>query len=227
MRAFTAALFAAAASLVSAVVTPVGDPSGNPIAKPGLNEIVPAGSPYTITWSPTTVGPVTILLLRGPSTNVVPIATLVEHLDNTGTYSWTPGLTLEDDVTHYGLQLIVEATGQYQFSTQFGISNPGVKGSSSGSAGPTGNATATTATATTTGNSTATATTLSTSSVSYNTSSIQGTGSLTTQTTIYSSPTAIPTTPIATQPAKGAAGQAVASFGSLFLAVAAGLQFAF
>ncbi|KAI9771223.1 MAG: hypothetical protein M1839_002844 [Geoglossum umbratile] len=227
MRAFTAALFAVAASLVSAVVTPVGDPSGNPISKPGLNEIVPAGAPYAITWSPTTVGPVTILLLRGPSTNVVPIATLVEHLDNTGTYSWTPDLTLEDDVTHYGLQLIVEATGQYQFSTQFGISNPGVKGSSSsGSAGPTGNATST-ATPTTTDNSTATATTLSTSSVNYNTTSIQGTGSLTIQTTLYSSPTAAPTTPIETQTAKGAAGQAAASFGSLFLAVAAGLQFAF
>ena len=25
--------------------------SGNPIAKPGLNEQVPAGQPYTITWN--------------------------------------------------------------------------------------------------------------------------------------------------------------------------------
>jgi hypothetical protein len=51
MRAFTAALFAAAASLVSAVVTPVGDPTGNPITSPGLGEIVPAGAPYTIVWT--------------------------------------------------------------------------------------------------------------------------------------------------------------------------------
>ena len=51
MRAFTAALFAAAASLVSATVTPVGQPTGNPITSPGLNEIVPAGVPYNIIWT--------------------------------------------------------------------------------------------------------------------------------------------------------------------------------
>ena len=31
---------------------PVGDtPSGNPIAAPGLNQVVPAGTPFTITWN--------------------------------------------------------------------------------------------------------------------------------------------------------------------------------
>ena len=28
-----------------------GDPSGNPIAAPGLNQVVPAGTPFTITWN--------------------------------------------------------------------------------------------------------------------------------------------------------------------------------
>ena len=37
---------------------------------------------------------------------------------------WTPSTSLEPDVTHYGLQIIVDGTGQYQYSTQFGISNP-------------------------------------------------------------------------------------------------------
>jgi len=221
MRAFTAALFAAAASLVSAVVTPVGDPSGNPIAKPSLGEIVPAGTPYAITWSPTTVGPVTILLLRGPSNNVVPIETLVEGLDNTGTYMWTPSLSLEDDVSRYGLQLIVEATGQYQYSTQFGISNPGRVGSSSGSASATANVTS---------SANITSTVSSTKVTSYptgNTTTINPTASVTSA-TLSASKTAAPTsTAVATQSIAGAAGQAVASLSSLFLAIAAVFSFAF
>lgn len=128
---FTAGL----AALTSAYHAPVGDPSGNPIVKPSLNEIVPVGKPYAITWTPTTTGPVTILLLRGPSTNVVPIgAPIASSIDNTGTFEWTPPTTLEADTSHYGIQLIVDATGQFQYSTQFGISNPGyaaVSGSSS------------------------------------------------------------------------------------------------
>ncbi|PKX89591.1 GPI anchored serine-threonine rich protein [Aspergillus novofumigatus IBT 16806] len=99
-------------------------PQGNAILKPGLNEQVPVGKPYTITWDPTTQGPVSLVLLRGPSTNVVPLSTIVESIPNTGSYSWTPSTDLENDVTHYGLLLVVEGTGQYQWSTQFGISNP-------------------------------------------------------------------------------------------------------
>ena len=41
-------------SLVAAALAAVGGAlaqSGNPIAKPGLNEQVPAGIPYTITWA--------------------------------------------------------------------------------------------------------------------------------------------------------------------------------
>jgi hypothetical protein len=79
------------------------------------SQIVPAGKPYTITWTPSTTGPVTILLLRGPSTNVVPIgAPIASGIDNTGTFEWTPPTTLEADTTHYGIQLIVDATGQFQ-----------------------------------------------------------------------------------------------------------------
>jgi hypothetical protein len=53
---------------------------------------------------------------------VVPISTIVTGIANSGKYSWTPSSGLEADVTHYGLQLIDDVTGQYQYSTQFGIS---------------------------------------------------------------------------------------------------------
>ncbi|KAG2419424.1 hypothetical protein HFD88_004220 [Aspergillus terreus] len=128
MRFFTAALVSALASLAAATTYTQPDyskaPSGNPILTPGLNELVPVGQPYDITWTPTTEGTVSLVLLRGPSTNVVPLETLVVGIPNTGSYKWTPGTELEPDTTHYGLLLVVEGTGQYQWSTQFGIKNP-------------------------------------------------------------------------------------------------------
>jgi hypothetical protein len=127
---FTASL----AAVASAYTQPQGDtPSGNPISKPGLNEVVPAGKPYDITWEPTTQGTVTLVLLRGPSTNIQPLYPIVKKIPNTGSYSWTPSTYLVPDVTHYGIKLIVDSNGQYQYTTQFGISNPNYGGSSSSS----------------------------------------------------------------------------------------------
>ncbi|KAL8823005.1 MAG: hypothetical protein Q9191_006273, partial [Dirinaria sp. TL-2023a] len=97
---------------------PVGaNPSGNAIGAPSLNQFVPAGKPFEITWTPTTQGRISINLLRGPSTNVKPIHCIVENHRNTGNFSWTPSTSLEPDVTHYGIQILVDGTGQYQYST--------------------------------------------------------------------------------------------------------------
>lgn len=135
MRFSVAAVFSAVAALVSAHTDPDYSqaPSGNAIYTPSLNQQVEAGQPFTITWDPTTQGPVSLVLLRGPSTNVVPIDTLAEQIPNSGSFTWTPSTQLEDDVTHYGLLLVVEGTGQYQYSTQFGVSNPNYGSSSSSS----------------------------------------------------------------------------------------------
>jgi len=125
ITALTLAL-AATLSSVSAVTPPAaGDPSGNPIIHPGLGELIPAGQTYTITWTPTTPGDVSLLLLRGPSTNVVPILTIADTIPNTGSYAWNVPDTLAPDTSYYGIQLIVEGTGQYQYSPQCGVSNPG------------------------------------------------------------------------------------------------------
>ncbi|KAJ4314105.1 hypothetical protein N0V94_006619 [Neodidymelliopsis sp. IMI 364377] len=134
-KASVVAFFASIAA--AQLHAPVGEPAGNPITRP-LNEVVPACKAFTITWQPTTTNTVSLLLLRGPSTNVVPIQTLAEGLTNSGSFAWTPASTLEADVTHYGLQLIDDVTGQYQYSTQFGISKTdcAVTVSSSSSAAP-------------------------------------------------------------------------------------------
>ncbi|KAL9596994.1 MAG: hypothetical protein Q9219_005420 [cf. Caloplaca sp. 3 TL-2023] len=123
LAAIVSASFAGLATAQTCSTKPVGDnPVGNPISAP-LNQIVPAGTPFTVTWTPTTTGTVSIVLLRGPSTNVLPIGCLADNIANTGKFVWTPSSSLEADVTHYGLQIIVSGTGQYQYSTQFGISN--------------------------------------------------------------------------------------------------------
>ncbi|GAQ44337.1 hypothetical protein AtubIFM55763_011440 [Aspergillus tubingensis] len=133
MRFFSTALVSALAALASAYTQPdySQSPTGNAILTPELNQIVPAGKPFEITWDPTTSGSVSLVLLRGPSTNVVPLETIVENIGNSGSYSWTPSTTLEPDTTHYGILLVVEGTGQYQYSVQFGISNPAYSSSSS------------------------------------------------------------------------------------------------
>ncbi|KUM55558.1 hypothetical protein ACN42_g11698, partial [Penicillium freii] len=124
MRFSVATVVSALVGLSAAYTAPdyTKNPTGNSITSPGLNEIVPEGKTYTIKWSPTTTGPISLVLLRGPSTNVVPLKTLAESIPNSGEFKWTPGSDLEADVSHYGLLLVVEGTGQYQYSTQFGLS---------------------------------------------------------------------------------------------------------
>lgn len=117
------------AGIASAWTQPVGDPTGNPISKPEYHEKVPCGKPYTITWSPTlhpAPETVTLLLVKGPSSNVIPQYAIAEKVPNSGKCVWTPDASLPDSSEGWGLQLIVDSTGQYQWSPQFGFSNPGV-----------------------------------------------------------------------------------------------------
>jgi hypothetical protein len=97
-----------------------------------------------VTWQPTTDGTVSLVLLKGPSNNIIPLYAVAEKIANTGTYSWTPATDLEPTGdTGYGFQLINDADGTFQWSTQFGISNDGFSGSASGSASASASASAT------------------------------------------------------------------------------------
>lgn len=120
---FKTAFLSAMAVLASAYTQPDYNkpPTGNAISKPGLHDLVTAGKPYTIQWKPTTKGPISLVLLRGPSSNAEPIHTLAEGIENAGHFEWTPSKDLEPDSSHYGVLLVVEGSGQYQYSTQFGV----------------------------------------------------------------------------------------------------------
>lgn len=129
------------ASLASAYTKPTGNaPEGNPISAPGLGSIVPVGQPFSINWVPTTQGTVTLVLLKGPSSNAVPQYAIAENIPNSGSYSWTPKDDLAPGSTGYGIQLIDDATGAYQYTTQFGISNPSYSSSSASSSTATSKA---------------------------------------------------------------------------------------
>ncbi|KAJ5403383.1 hypothetical protein N7509_003254 [Penicillium cosmopolitanum] len=131
MRFSTGTVFSTLVALAAAYTQPdyTKGPEGNAVRAPGLNDQVPEGAPYEIKWDTLLGDRVSLVLLRGPSSNVVPLETIVEDIPNTGHYTWTPGYNLEVDTTHYGLLIVVEGTGAYQWSSQFGIS----KGKGSGS----------------------------------------------------------------------------------------------
>ncbi|KAK6518105.1 hypothetical protein TWF506_005266 [Arthrobotrys conoides] len=144
-KVFTTLLAISASALALTTPTTFNETS-NPIKTPGSTSIVPVGKPFAITWIPTESSSqtVSILLLRGPSTNILPLYPIVEKIPNTGSYTWTPKTDLEDDTTHYGIQIIIDSNGQYQYSTQFGVSNPNYKPPTSSSAVATTSAAPTT-----------------------------------------------------------------------------------
>lgn len=242
---FSIASILAAAAAVMAYTTPVGEPDGpnNAIGKPGLQEQVPAGKPFTITWavSRPEVQTVTLLLLRGPGDNIKFHSVIVEKTPNTGSFVWTPSTSLENDVTHYGIQLIQDVDGKYQYSTQFGIENKNPTPSSSTTATST---TTTVASSTTTvASSTSTSTKITTSTLPGTTNSTLSTSTTTSTSSSTelvpspsvtpsgngtvpvpsSSPTPSSTQPITNQPGS-AAGRTIASLGMAgALAVLVGL----
>ena len=72
----------------------------------------------------TTKGKVSIALLRGPSDLAEEFQCLANSIDNTGTFQWKLDPNLEDDTLRYGLKIIVDDTGEYQYSPQFGVKVP-------------------------------------------------------------------------------------------------------
>ncbi|KAF2755453.1 hypothetical protein EJ05DRAFT_502913 [Pseudovirgaria hyperparasitica] len=120
------------AAIASAQVHAVGDvPNGNSIGHPELAEQVTLNKAFTITWQPSSPGPVTLWLCIGQSTNCVlqdsPIAI---SAPNTGSFIWTPTLAQFPKLvptvgSGYGIQLVDESDPRiFQYSTQFGFTFP-------------------------------------------------------------------------------------------------------
>jgi hypothetical protein len=100
---------------------------GNSILTPGLYQKVPVGKPFAVTWTPTTPGTISIVLYKGPGSNIIAQYAIASKIANSGSFLWTPETTFPDTKEGYGLRIIVDGTGQHQWSTQFGFlnENPG------------------------------------------------------------------------------------------------------
>lgn len=134
-------LFAGAAAALASMVAAQSQLPGNAVYTPNLSAPATAGTPTQIKFDGTGLKTVSLILLKGPSTNVLPIGTIANGIavhDGDNFFSWTPGTDLENLPTEgYGIKLVDDATGNFQYSTQFGIKNDAPKPETSSEAAPT------------------------------------------------------------------------------------------
>ncbi|RPA98034.1 hypothetical protein L873DRAFT_1828713 [Choiromyces venosus 120613-1] len=196
MRFFTVALstVAAFATLVSAQsatgTTPpapaVTDSKENQINFP-IGGTITSGSPITIKWTPSTSGPVTLVLRKGDGNNLDTITTITSGIPNSGSFDWTPSSTLPagDD---YAIQII--SGGVSNYSPKFGISSTVSSSSSSSTTMSTSTRSSSSSTSSTiTSTSTSSSSTANASATPSGTNTTE-TSSSTTRTSTHSSPTA-------------------------------------
>ncbi|ODA78758.1 hypothetical protein RJ55_06141 [Drechmeria coniospora] len=150
----------------------------DPIYTPKSNEVIPAGSPYSITWSAPAkyaAGTISIHLIGGATQNTqVPIMDIASGIKNSDNgYTWLVDATLGSQAV-YGLVIKLESDPSiFQYSMPFQIKGNGVV-----TTGTTSRSSASTTTdSTTTGSVTTTTTQHSTTSyptthVGYNSTSI-------------------------------------------------------
>ncbi|PUU84146.1 Ser-Thr-rich glycosyl-phosphatidyl-inositol-anchored membrane family-domain-containing protein [Tuber borchii] len=173
-------------------------PSGlNPISYP-LGGNVDAGSPVTITWQPSTPGTVTIHALKGNPDNLNDLGPIVANIANSGSFVWNVPKTFEDSSTmgagnKYGLKIIDDATGKFEYSPPFDMTVPGSTfgGAATSSKTSSGVPTTTAAkeTASTSAAASATTTARTSTPVSISTSTTKGASEVRSEPTETASPT--------------------------------------
>ncbi|KAH9214494.1 Ser-Thr-rich glycosyl-phosphatidyl-inositol-anchored membrane family-domain-containing protein [Leptodontidium sp. 2 PMI_412] len=115
MQFSTTLILAAVAALASAQ---------NPFTFTSLTSIT-AGTPFNITWAPSTgtTDTVSLVLRQGESTALDTIETIASKIQNTGSYLWTPPTTLVNGAG-YAFQIIDDGnTDIVNYSNQFSISS--------------------------------------------------------------------------------------------------------
>jgi hypothetical protein len=130
-----ALLISSALSVAHAYHSVVGDPTWGALLAPDLTHPLVRGAPFDITWDPNYGGvtrpvdgvTVSLVLCRGNSNACNPDATAIQENipagDKNFTYSVPCDLPLgtQNTDTGYGMLVIVDQTGEYQYSTQFSV----------------------------------------------------------------------------------------------------------
>lgn len=92
---------------------------GNVFFSPSDGESISTEQPYTLRWSPTTTGLVDLVLKEGAPPALTTLYPLAEGYGNNGSFSWTPCASLPTGLPKYTVELIDQASGQYQYSKSF------------------------------------------------------------------------------------------------------------
>lgn len=210
--------FAAVLALASSVLAQT--PGFNVISKPGNFEDVPAGSTYTVVWSPSpdyAGKSVTVSLIGGKDQkSLQPIDTLGKATVDDGKFEWKVDSKLGDKVI-YGVVITLDENKEtFQYSFPFHIAGSGAGSSSSAAPSATGPSTNSTITKTSTSS-------FPTITPSGNLSSIASTGKVTTliSSTATSAPskTGSANASSSTAAAPTNIGSTLALFGGLAMAV--------
>ncbi|CAZ85609.1 unnamed protein product [Tuber melanosporum] len=211
MRFFTVALgtVVAFAALISAQTTTGTGPPPPAVTDSTENQInvppggtIASGSGITIRWTPSTPGPVTLILRRGDGNNLATVTNIASEIPNSGSYDWTPSesLPVGDD---YSIQIISGSASNY--SPKFGIGPPVSTSSSS-----TSTTTSTGSSSTSSSSSSSSSTITSSSSSSSATTSATSSGANTT----ISSTSRTSSRSIPTSTSSGATGGATSTNGA-------------
>ncbi|KIW90738.1 uncharacterized protein Z519_08521 [Cladophialophora bantiana CBS 173.52] len=129
MPSLVASLLAAGLATLAQAYTAPGEQTWGPLLTPDLSNPVTQGEDFTVTWDPedhpTDGVTVSLVLCHGPSTNCVlqdtAIASGIPAAQKS--FDWkvpcdlAPGTKNTD--TGYGMLIIVDGTGEFQYSTQF------------------------------------------------------------------------------------------------------------
>ncbi|KIW33639.1 uncharacterized protein PV07_00474 [Cladophialophora immunda] len=129
MPSLAASFLAAGLATLAQAYTAPGAQTWGPLLTPDTSHAVTQGKDFTVTWDPedhpTDGVTVSLVLCHGPSTNCVPsdsaIASGIPAAQKS--FDWqvpcdlAPGT--ENTDTGYGMLIIVDGTGEFQYSTQF------------------------------------------------------------------------------------------------------------
>lgn len=109
--------------LAAAFAAVVAAQNSNPTITPDVNEVVPGCKPYTLAWTPTSEGTVSIEIISGASQGtLVPVGQVASGIANTGSFVWTPAASLgENAVTGYKIFIDGSPTGEFQYSKPFSV----------------------------------------------------------------------------------------------------------
>ncbi|OBT46241.1 hypothetical protein VE00_02384 [Pseudogymnoascus sp. WSF 3629] len=125
---FTTAFIASAFMVLAAAQSL----AANPFTNTDYTSIS-AGKAFTITWSPTTTGPVSLVLVKGDPAALTTVSTIASGLDNSGSFSWTPNSSIVKG-SNYALKIVDDADATVvNYTLQFPIDSAGTDSSAAAS----------------------------------------------------------------------------------------------